>query len=171
MSDKNERTAALDFAARIRSAVGRKRDAQTAKAQEEKARKERIAAALDRLFDDLEAMGKAAQVLDVDRRRRRIRLRLDDHEIHIQSKPTDEQPDLLEIRATGVEQELSGYLGEEIDRWALKVDHPEKEGRPAHTQVYALLGMGMTWLIEHGLDLDLEPAPEPEADGNAAREL
>jgi hypothetical protein len=164
MSEKNERTAALDFAARIRSAVGRKRDVQKALEQEEKARKARVASALDRLFDDLEAMGKAADVLEIERRRRRIRIRLDDREITIQSKPSKEQDDLLEIRASGVEQELSGYLGEEIDRWALKIDHPEKEGRPAHTQVYALLGMGMTWLIEHGLDLDLEPPPEPGGD-------
>lgn len=164
MSDKNERTAALDFAARIRSAVGRKRDEQKAKKQAEKARAAHIAAALKRLFDDLEAMGNAAEVLQVDRRKLRIKLRLDDREIHIQSAPTPDQPDLLEVRATGVEHDLSGYLGEEIDRWALKIDYAEKEGRPAHTQVYALLGMGMSWLIEKGLDLSLEPPPEPEPD-------
>jgi len=164
MSEKNERVAALDFAARIKVAVGRKRDEQKAKQEAEKARRARIAAALKRLFDDLEAMGRAAEVLEVDRRKLRVKLRLDGREIHIESKPDKERPDHIEIRATGVEHELTGYLGEEIDRWALKIDYAEREGRPAHTQVYALLGMGMTWLIEHGLELNLEPPPEP-ADG------
>lgn len=171
MSEKTERTAALDFAARIRAAVGRKRDDQKAHEEASRARKARIAAALSRLFDDLEAMGRAAEVLEVDRRRLRIKLRLDEREIHIQSKPDKDQPDLLDIRATGVEQELSGYLGEEIDRWALKIDYAEKEGRPAHTQVYALMGMGMSWLIEHGLDLHLDPPADPEPDRDADKDL
>jgi hypothetical protein len=161
MSDKPERSAALDFAARIKSAVHRKRDAEKSARQLERERRQRIDLALVRLFDDLEAMGKAAEVLLVDRRKLRIRIRLDQREIVIQSRPTDEQPDRLEIHATGVEEALTGYLGAEIDRWALKIDRPEKDGRPAHTQVYALLGKGMAWLVEHGLALSLDA---PEAD-------
>lgn len=157
MSDKTERTAALDHAARIRAAVELRREQGRARQEAEKERRERIRLALDRLFDDLEAMGRAAEVLGVERRKHRVRLRLDDREIVIQSRPGDEQPDCLEIRATGVEAALSGYLSSEIDRWALRIEHPERDGIPARTQVYALLGMGMTWLIEHGLDLKLGP--------------
>ncbi len=155
MGDGGERKAALDFGARIRAAVGRKKDDERLAEEAEEARRKRIGLALDRLFDDLEAMGLAAGVLDVTRAGRGITFVLDDRRIRIASEPSDEAPDHLAIEATGVEQALCGYFGDEVDRWALKIEHPARGRRRAHTQIYALLGMGMTWLIEHGLDLKL----------------
>ena len=141
MSEKNERVAALDFAARIKVAVGRKRDEQKAKQEAEKARRARIAAALKRLFDDLEAMGRAAEVLEVDRRKLRVKLRLDGREIHIESKPDKERPDHIEIRATGVEHE-DGMIGNveedqpEGDKIAAAVDVLDGKFDPEDVTLY-----------------------------------
>lgn len=155
MGDGGERKAALDFAARIRAAVGRKRDDERSRHEEDQLRKARIDEALDRLFDDLEAMGLASGVLDVTRAGRSIVFALDDRRIKIASEPSTDLPDHLAVEATGVEQQLSGYFGDEVDRWALKIEHPAKGRRGASTQVYAMLGMGMSWLLERGLDLKL----------------
>ncbi len=151
-----ERKAALDFAAKIRAAAERRSAERASAASQEQARRARIDAALDRLFDDLEAMGQAAGVLSVSRKGRSIVLGLEGARIRIASKPTAAAPDHLEVEATGVEQDLSGYFGDALDRWALNVVAPAKGRAPERSQVYALLGGGMAWLVEHGLGLTLD---------------
>ena len=155
MSD-GERKAALDFAAKIRAAAERRAAERQSAASQEEARRARIASALDRLFDDLQAMGDAAGVLSVTRKGRSIVLALEGRRIRITSKPSKDAPDRLEIEASEVKLPLSGYFGGELDRWALKIVTPAKGRQPEHSQVYALLGMGMTWLVEHGLGLSLD---------------
>lgn len=152
---ESERHAALDFAAKIKAAAARKKASDAEQQAASTARNERVEGALTRLFDDLEAMGTAAGVLGVVRSGHTIALTLDDRQIRIVSDPTDDQPDRLTIDASGVEVALAGYFGDEIDRWAMTIEYPAEGRRKAYTQVYALLGMGMTWLVEHGLGLDL----------------
>jgi len=153
---ESERAAALDFAARIKAAAERKRTDEARDEASAAARKSRIDAALTRLFDDLQAMGEAAGVLGVVRSGHTIALTLDGRQIRIVSDPAEDEPDRLSIDAGGGEISLAGYFGEEIDRWALRIEYPDEGRRQAYTQVYALMGMGMTWLLEHGLGLKLD---------------
>jgi hypothetical protein len=155
MSD-GERKAALDFAAKIRAAAERRTSERQDAASKEKARKAAIDRALDRLFDDLEAMGDAAGVLSVTRKGRSIVLSLEGRRIRIVSKPSKEAADHLEVDATGVKQTLSGSFSAKLDRWALHIVTPAKGRIPERSQVYALLGSGMAWLVEHGLGLDID---------------
>ncbi len=152
----SEREAALDFAAKIAAAAKRKEATEAAEEAELEARVAKIGGALDRLFDDLEAMGTAAGVLEVTRAGRSIVLAYDGRRIRVASVPRADAPDHLEVEATGVDVPVSGYYGDEVDRWALKIDYPQEQRRRAYTQVYALLGMGMGWLVEHGLGLKLD---------------
>jgi hypothetical protein len=151
-----ERKAALDFAAKIRAAAERRRGERESAAALEAARRARIEAALDRLFDDLEALGRAAGVLGVTRKGRSIVLSLEGRRIRICSEPRDGEPDRLAVEASGADEALSGYYSEELDRWALRVTTKPKGRTPERSQVYALLGLGMGWLVEHGLGLTLD---------------
>ncbi len=155
MSD-GERKAALDFAAKIRAAAERRKAEREDDAARERTRLARIEEAIDRLFDDLQAMGEAAGVLDVSRKGRSISLGLEGRRIRIQHKPSKTAPDHLAIDASEVTETLTGAFSEELDRWALTVAKPAKGRIPERKQVYALLGMGMSWLVEHGLGLALE---------------
>ncbi|MCP4870472.1 MAG: hypothetical protein GY898_17350 [Proteobacteria bacterium] len=153
---ESERHAALDFAAKIKAAAARKEAEEAQQEAKTSARHERVGEALVRLFDDLEAMGDAAGVLGVVRSDNSIALTLDGRQIRIVSDPDDDQPDRLSIDATGVDLAMGGYFGDEIDRWAMTIEYPPEGRRKAYTQVYALLGMGMGWLVEHGLELKLD---------------
>jgi hypothetical protein len=153
---ESERKAALDFAARIKAAAARRQAEAKQEQADDDARKSLIEQALTRLFDDLQVMGEAAGVLGVVRSGHSIALTLGDRQIRVVSAPTDDEPDRLSVDATGVDLTLSGYYGDEVDRWALKIEYPKQDKRRAYTQVYALLGMGMSWLIEHGLGLELD---------------
>lgn len=150
-----ERKAALDFAAKIRAAAQKRQSEQESAAAKEEERRKKLQTVLDRLFDDLEAMGDASGVLKVSRKGRAISLALDGRRIRIASKPTKEAPDHLLVEASGVDHTLTGSFSHELDRWALQVVTPKRGQLPEHTQVYALLGRGMEWLIEHGLGLKL----------------
>ncbi len=153
---ESERHAALDFAAKIKAAAARKKAEDAQQEAETSARNDRVADALGRLFDDLEAMGNAAGVLGVVRSGASIALTLDGRQMRIVSDPSEELPDRLSIDASGVELAMGGYFGDEIDRWAMTIEYPAEGRRKAYTQVYALLGMGMGWLVEHGLGLKLD---------------
>ena len=163
---KNPRSnPALPFAARIKAAVGLHKAKLEAEAEARRARNKRIAEEVARLLDNLEEMGRAAEVLRVERSPLEVKLLLEDRSVAIRSTPEDERPDHLDIEATGVEQSLSAYWEDEIERWALRIEEPPEEGDdppPPRSRVLALLGMGMTWLIQRGLGLPLQAPDESE---------
>ena len=111
--------------------------------------------ALDRLFDELEGMGRAAEVLGVERSGRNIRFGFAGRVIGIISTPSNEDPSLLDVTASDVEEELSGYLQPELMRFVLRITKPATETRPELAKDLILGGAGLAWLVENGLGLDV----------------
>ncbi len=158
MPKKKRENPALGLAARIRTAATKRAALRRAEEKQREARRAAIEAALDRLFDHLEEAGKAAEVLQVKRKGKTIRLTLEGRSIHVASKPTDERPDHLEVVATGIDARLTGFHQEELDRWALRIERPApEEGKPApRPEVHILLGSGLETLVEEALLLPLD---------------
>ena len=145
----------LGLAARIRSAAA---EQAAEERRQEEARRQRAAqmeAALDRVFDELEEMGRAAEVLGVNRRGRSIRLSFAAREVVIASEPDESSPDQLKVSASQVTEELSGYYQAELGRFVLRISKPATELRPALSKDLILMGAGLTWLVENGLGLDV----------------
>jgi hypothetical protein len=143
------------LADRIRRAVQRRDDDARAAVQRQKERAARLEAEVDGLLNELEAMGRAAQVLDVLRRGRSLRLGLEGRFVSFDHAPEPERPDRIAVTGTGLDADVHAWFEEQLGRWALKIKRSTGNGRDVERSV-TLTGSGLDWLFEKGLDLKLD---------------